>query len=166
MRASSTPVKMPVWEGQGVQVEDVAGFAAQHHDAHGRGPDEGRVEVSAEQVVLSVRREVTLMLDQLFLGVGQARRVLVRPPLLQQMPECLTKKSAGSAGGVEDGLVFFRVEDVDHKPNRGRWREVLTAVSAQVVSDKFLVGDAFDVGVGPSEVVGRDLPDYERQRAV
>ena len=44
--------------------------------------------------------------------------------------------------------------------------EVLTPVAAQVVSDEFLVGDAFDVGVGARQVVGGDLADDERQRPV
>ena len=92
--------------------------------------------------------EPVLVLDQLFLGVRQARRVLVRAPLLQQMPKCLTKEAAGTAGGVEDGLVFLRVEDVDHEPDRGRGVKYWPRSPRRLVADEFLVGDALDVGVG------------------
>ena len=44
--------------------------------------------------------------------------------------------------------------------------EVLAPVAAQVVPDQFLVGDALDVGIGASQVVGRELPDDERERAI
>ena len=50
-----------------------------------------------------------------------------------EMPESLAEEAAGAAGGVEDGLVLLRVEDVHHEPDGGRRREVLASVSAQVV---------------------------------
>ena len=64
--------------------------------------------------------EPVLVLDQLFPGVGAAPRVLVRPPLLQQVAERLPEEAAGPAGRVEDSLVLLRVEDVDHQTDRGR----------------------------------------------
>ena len=80
--ASSTPSQMAAGEGQGVHVEDVARFPVSIMTLMDEVRTRDGVEVGAKQVVLCVLREPLLMRDQLFLGIGQARRVLVRAPLL------------------------------------------------------------------------------------
>jgi hypothetical protein len=153
-----------VREAQGVEVVDVCAGAGGHHQVHRGRPDQGRVEVGAEQVGVGVVAHPIRGAQ----GIGGlfATRLGFGLVALQHVANGGAQESAGAAGRVQDPLVGLGVEHPHHELHGPAGGEVLAPVAAQVGADDLLIGGALGVHVGAAEVVLGQFRDHEGEGAV